>query len=69
MKPPSWITSAGALVALAASAAGFLVQEGAQREAQRRTDHQLERVERAIDKSQTGLQREIDLACACCRSR
>lgn len=68
MKPPSWITSAGALVALATSAAGFLIQEGVQREAQRRTDQQLDRVEREIEKSHAGLQREVDLACACCRN-
>jgi len=78
MRAPSWVTSLGALVALVTSAAGFLRENGAQAEAQRRTDAADRRVEQQLDRVwdaqranraeiTTSLRREIDLACACCQ--
>lgn len=77
MKPPFWITSLGALVALAISAAGFFSESGAQADAQRRTDQSERRVENELDRLRDAqrnnrheisdnLRREIDLACRCC---
>jgi hypothetical protein len=80
VKPPGWITSLGALVALATSAAGFFRESGTQAEAQRRSDEADKRVNVQLDRMwdaqranraevTTSLRREIDLACACCQNR
>lgn len=79
MSPPSWITSLGALVALATAAYGLVREGGVQAEGLRRTDEGTRRVEQRLDllrdaqrmerlDAVASLRREIDFACACCRN-
>jgi hypothetical protein len=69
---PGWITSFGAFVAILLAGLSFAQQSGEQKEAQRRSDLSEARFEARIEalpaEIKSDMRREIDLACACCRS-
>lgn len=66
---PSWVTSLGALVALVVAALSYASVDGAQREAQRRTDDALRQLHQAQDDQRKelkdDLRHEVQVACHC----